>query len=150
MVANWIAQHWLDAAQTGGIVASILFAAVSLRDTRHTQRISNLFALTRYHRELYGVLFDRPKLHRIFSDKVDLIQHPVTEDERLFLTFVILHLDLALEATRMNAIVHIEGLERDLADLFSKPIPRAVWKEVRSVQNRHVVSVLDKLTGTTE
>jgi hypothetical protein len=63
---------------------------------------------------------------------------------------VVLHLNLALEAMRMNAIVPIEGLERDLAEIFSKPIPRVVWKEIRSVQNSDVKKMLDRLTSTAE
>jgi predicted HAD superfamily phosphohydrolase len=147
---QWLAQHWFEAVQTGGIFAGLIYTAVSLRKNQQAQRITNLFALTRYQRELYSGLFNRPELRRIFHDEVDLASHPVTEDERLFLTMVILHLNLALAAMRMNAIVPIEGLERDLAEMFSKPIPRAVWKEIRSVQNRDVKELLDRITSTAE
>lgn len=148
--SQWLAQHWFEAVQTGGIFAGLIYTAVSLRKNQQAQRITNLFALTRYQRELYGGLFNRPELRRIFHDDVDLTHHPVTEDERLFLTMVILHLNLALAAKRMNAIVPIEGLEHDLAEMFSKPIPRAVWKEIRSVQNRDVKELLDRLTNTAD
>lgn len=146
----WLAQHWFEAVQTGGILAGLIFTAISLRDTRQSQQITNLFTLTQYQRELYGGLSHRPELARIFHDNPDLQNLPVTEDERLFLTMVVLHVSLTLTATRMNAIVPIEGLERDLAEMFSKPIPRAVWKKVRSVQNRDVRELLDRLTDSTE
>ena len=97
---------------------------------------------------MWSELLERPELRRIFRNRVDLKRHPVTEDERLFLTMVILHLSLALEAMRTQAIVPIEGLERDLTEIFSKPIPRAVWKEIRAVQNREVADLIDRLTGT--
>ena len=148
-IASWIAQNWFDAAQTGGILAGLVFTALALRDTQQAQRITNLFTLTQYQRELYGDLFNRHELRRIFRDDVDLEIHPVTEDERLFLTLVILHLSLALTAMRLKAIIPIEGLERDLAEMFSKPIPRTVWGEVRLVQNRDVQELLDRLTNTT-
>jgi hypothetical protein len=147
---HWLSQHWFEAAQTGGILAGLLFTALSLRDTHTAQKISNLFALTQYHPGLWSELFERPEPRRILSRDVDLAKDPVTEDERLFLTLLILQLNLALEAMRMNAIVPIEGLERDLTELFSKPIPRAVWKEIRSVQNRDLIDLLDGLTGGAE
>jgi hypothetical protein len=147
MFIQWLGQHWFDAVQTGGIFGGLLFTAISLRDTHKAQKISNLFTLTQYHHDLYGQLFDRPELRRIFRQDVDLSRNPVTDDERLFLTLAILHVNLSLEAMRMNAIVPIEGMERDLAEMFSRPIPRAVWKEIRSVQNRDLISLLDKLTG---
>jgi len=131
-------------------LAGLIFTAVSLRDTQQGQKISNLFTLTQYQRELYGNLFSQPRLGRIFQDDVDLANHPVTEDERLFVTMAVLHLSLAIAAMSMNAIVPIEGLERDLAEMFSKPIPQVIWKEIRSVQNRGVRELLDRLTCTTE
>ena len=147
-VIRWLSQHWLEASQTGGIVGGFVFTALSLRDTRKAQKISNLFTLTHYHRELYRQFFDRPELRRIFRPDADLSQHPVTEDERLFLTLLILHVNLALEAMHMEAITPIEGLARDLAELFSKPIPMAVWRELRPFQNQEVVEMIDRLTGT--
>jgi hypothetical protein len=142
----WLAQHWFEAVQTSGILGGLIFTATSLRDTRQSQKITNLFTLTQYQRLLYSELSNRPELERIFHSNPDLQNLPVTEDERLFLTMVVLHLSLALTAMRMNAIVPIEGLERDLAEMFSKPIPRAVWKKIRSVQNRDVRDFLDRLT----
>ena len=50
---HWLAQHWFEAAQTGGILAGLIFTAVSLRNTLQAQKITNLFTLTRYQRELY-------------------------------------------------------------------------------------------------
>ena len=97
---TWVAQHWFEAVQTGGILAGLIFTAASLRDTREAQKITNLFTLTQYHHDLWSELFERPELRRIFRSRVDLKKHPVTEDERLFLTMVILHLNLALEAMR--------------------------------------------------
>lgn len=142
---HWLVQYWLEAVQTGGILAGLIFTSASLRGTRKAQNITNLFALTQYQRELYSALFDRPELRRIFQDDIDLSAHPVTDDERLFLIMVILHLNLALATIRMNAIVPIEGLERDLAEMFTKPIPQAVWKEIRAVQNRDVRELVDRL-----
>ena len=147
-IIQWLSQHWLEASQTGGIVAGLVFTALSLRDTRKAQKITNLFTLTHYHHELYRQLFDRPELRRIFRPDADLLRHPVTDDERLFLTLLVLHLTLAMEAMRLRAIVPIEGLERDLAELFNKPIPRAVWRELRPVQNQDVVKMIDRLTDT--
>ena len=147
---QWLSQHWYEASQTGGIIGGLIFTALSLRDTHEAQKITNLFTLTQYHHELYGQLFDRPELRRIFQPDADVLQQPVTDDERLFLTLLILHVSLALEAMRMKAIIPIEGLEHDLAELFSKPIPRAVWRELRSVQNHDVRELIDRLTDTIE
>ena len=53
-------------------------------------------------------------------------------------------------AAQGKQITTIEGLEHDLAELFSKPIPRAVWRELRSVQNHDVRELIDRLTDTIE
>jgi len=149
-LVHFFSENWFDAVQTGGIFAGLIFTAVSLRDTQQAQRITNLFTLTQYQRELYGELFNRPALRRIFSDDVDLANHPVTADERLFLTMVILHLNLAVEAIKGNAIEPLEGLDRDVAELFRKPIPQVVWKEICSVQNHTLRDLIDRITGSRE
>lgn len=150
MIFQWLAQHWFQAAETLGVVSSVLFASFSLRETHRTQKISNLFTLTHFHHELYGQLFDRPELRRVFRDDIDLVKHPITEDERLFMTLVILHADLALEAMHLRAIIPIEGLDRDLAALFRKPIPKSVWAELRPFQNRRLVNLIDSFNRPAE
>jgi hypothetical protein len=140
-----LVQHGFQVVQSLGIISSLIFGAVALRNSLRTQRVANLFQLTQYHRQLYSELFDRPELRRVFQQDVDLTKAPVTDNERLFVTLTILHFNLAFEAVRKKAIIPPEGLERDAAQFFARPIPKAIWLEIKSVQNRDLVTLLDKL-----
>ena len=49
----WILQNWFNVLSAIGIVASLMFTAVSVRAGTETQRISNLLLLTQNHRKLW-------------------------------------------------------------------------------------------------
>lgn len=142
---SWLAPNALQAVESVGIIASLIFTAVSLRIALRAQRITNLFQLTLYQREVWGGLAEKPELRRILKPDLDLAAEPMTESERRFLTSAILHLSLAYEAQRYKAINPIDGMEKDAKAFFSLPLPRERWRELKNVQNAEFVRFVDRL-----
>lgn len=141
---QWLVQNWFDLLQSAGIVAGLFFTGYSLRITARTQRITNLFQLTQYHRELWSLMLDRTALTRVRKPVVDLQAEPLTEEERLFVSLIILHLNLAYYAHTYDAIIPTEEVELDVGHFFSLPIPRSVWEQSAKYQNREFVHFVDQ------
>jgi len=137
---------WFTLLQTGGIIASILFTAITIRSDRRSRKASTLLQITQYHREIWSRLFDKPELKRIVDINPDLDKNPVTSEERLFVTLVIHHVNSVIQAIKAGSLPEIEGLERDITGLFALPIPVIVWSDVKKFQNKQFVNFIDNLT----
>jgi hypothetical protein len=134
-----------------GVVAGILFAGCSLRADSKMRRISNLVSLTENHRELWTLVLDRPDLKRVLKDDLDLNGAPVTEEEQIFTTLIILHIQIVYQATRENVLsFESEGLEGDLKILLNRPITKNVWSRIRSFQNRDFIQFIDRMIQSKE
>ncbi len=131
-----LGQHWLDAVQTIGIVASIYFAIRAARDQARQLRIANSFMITQHHRDLWGYMLDHSDLQRIFDPTVDTVAAPVTERERTFINLLFLHSAACLKAIRTGAVSPVHGIEADIKDILSHPLPYAVWLDVEPFHDR--------------
>ena len=60
---------------------------------------------------------------------------PVSIEEELFATTLILHLSVAFRAMRHGESVRFQGLKKDVKDFFSLPIPQAVWSKLSAFQD---------------
>jgi hypothetical protein len=118
---------WFDLLQSVGIIGGFLFTAYSIRKDDQTRRISNLNATADRHREIWRGFNDRPALSRVLATTADLISQPVSNDEELFITQLILHLDTVHRAIKAGIFVELEGLQTDIKEFFLLPVPRAVW-----------------------
>lgn len=145
---NFVAAHWFDTLQTVAIVSGLLYTGSSFRTDIKAKRLQSLFTLTKHHREIWSELYSRPELSRILDPKADLIGKPVTSEERLFVNFIILHLNNAYQAGRLGLYKSPNGLRADVAAFFSFPIPGSVWNQSRTYQDtnflRFVEGSLDK------
>ncbi len=106
--------------------------------------MANLFTVTKHHREIWSFVIEKPELSRILDAQVDLARFPVTESERLFVRFLILHLATSFQARESRLYFAEEGLERDMREFFSLPIPRDVWSGVRAYQQRDFVAFVEE------
>ena len=140
---EWLADNWFTGLQSLGIVTGFIFTCITLRRDARSRRVSNLFQLTGYHRELWQHVFTQPSLRRVSSHDVDLAQAPVTDDEALFVGFLILHLNSAHHAIRCGMLDMPEGLGADIRHFFSQPIPRAVWQKLRHLQDADFVAFVE-------
>lgn len=139
----WLAEHWFDLLQTAGIIGSFWLAIIALRSEAKTRRVANLLTITANHREIWKEFLDNPKLARVRDAAADTAKQPVTDAERLFVTFVILHISSVHHAMKDQLVVKLEGLRRDAAQFFSLPIPREIWEKIKFVQNDDFVAFVE-------
>ena len=142
--SNWFTDHWLDLLQTIGIVGSLLFSAYTTRRAEKSRRISNLISINQEHRQIWKELYAHPELSRVTARDVDLKSSPVTDQEEVLVNSLIIHLDTVHRAMRSGLYVKIEGLQTDIRDFFSLPIPKAVWDRVKIFQDANFVKFLER------
>jgi len=105
--------------------------------------VETLIQLTQSHREIWETLLSRPDLFRVLKPDADIKVRPVTDSEKLVVVLVVLHLHAAFEASKNGVVVPLEGMARDIKTVFSLPIPRAVWEDVRPFQNAKFVAFVE-------
>lgn len=140
---NWWSDNWFSLVQSVGIVASLLVAAIVLRADIKARRAGTLMQMTQYHREIWGRTIDNPRLRRVMDAKVDIHKAPITETERMFCLFLILHLFASYEARKAGVFRATWDERRDLHELFNLPIPSHVWDEVKSYQRKEFVEFVE-------
>lgn len=134
-MGGWLAENWFNLLNGLGVVGSLLFTAVSLRSETTTRRIANLLSIVQNHRKLWSELFDHPALGRVLDATANLDQEPITLEEQLYVNIVIQHLGSAYQAVKSGLTIKPEGMRRDVAWLFSLPIPKIIWKRMKALQN---------------
>jgi hypothetical protein len=122
---------WLEPV---GIIASLVFSGVALRNDARSRRIENHIKITDGYREVWSTLVNDPKLERIRSSKADLTHTAVTAAEDRIVRFIFQNILLTFEARKAGQLGDIGNLEKDVAEFISRPIPRAVWKEIARFQ----------------
>lgn len=141
---RWIAENWFTALSAVGIVGGLFFTATSLRSETKTRRIANQLAMTASHRDVWKETFHNPALSRVVDPAAQLEEKPVTPDEQAFVTMVILHLSSVYEALKDELVIKQQWLRRDVAAFFALPIPKAVWEEIKLLQNEDFVAFVEK------
>lgn len=142
-VSPWVAEHWLDLLQTVGIIGGLLFTArTTLKDER-ARRISNLIAVTAQYGQIWGEFYERPGLSRVLKKDVDLSKEPISEEEALFVNLLVVHLGTVYRAMKGGMFVRLEGLQRDIQEFFSLPIPKAVWEKAKPLQDNDFVAFVE-------
>lgn len=139
----WLSENWFTLLETGSIVGSLLFTAFSMRADTKTRRITNALAITQNHREIWAEVFDKPELSRVLDVTVDLDEMPLRREEQIFVNFVILHLNSVFDAMKHKLIIKPEGLHRDVGRFFTLPIPRAVWKKMKSLHEDDFIEFVE-------
>jgi hypothetical protein len=142
-VADWISQHWLDVLQSIGIISGFWFTAHTIRKEGVARQIGNLLTITQQHHSIWKELYDRPHLSRILDSSASLEAVPITHEEKLFVTMLVIHLDGVHRAMKAKMFIKLEGLRKDIENFFSLPIPRAVWKDLKPLQDRDFVNFIE-------
>jgi hypothetical protein len=83
----------------------------------------------------------------VLEADVDLEREPINEAERLFVRFLILHLASSFEAGKRGLYPSEARLSEDVRDFFDRPIPRAVWEELRPLQESEFAEFVGSLIG---
>ena len=140
---DWFAANWYSLLEAAGIIGSLIFTAVSFRTDTKARRIGNLLKLTEQQREIWRELLHRPELSRVLEPKPDLRAKPITQEEELFVGFLILHLNSAYHAIRDGMFASPEGLKADVREFFSCPIPGAIWDKMKAFQNKKFAAFVE-------
>jgi hypothetical protein len=138
-----LSDNWFTLLQSAGIIASLLFTAVSLRMETKSRQVSNLFTITENHREIWKRVSERPELARVLKPDIDLSRLPVGEEEEIFLREIILHLNASYVAIKDKVFVKPEGLEREVQWFFSLPVPNAVWQKMKPFQDANFIGFVE-------
>jgi hypothetical protein len=130
----WLSEHWFDLAQTAGIIGGLLFTAIEIRRDEKARTITNLIAIHEQYSRIWHEFYEHPELERILKTEVDLNQQPVSNKEALFVKTLLLHLDVVHRTMKAGIFVEIQGLQKDIRDFLSLPIPKAVWLKIKPYQ----------------
>jgi len=120
-----------------------------LHEEAEARRVANLFTITKSHREIWTFVIERPELARVLSAKPGIEKRPITEAERRFVLFLILHLASSFEARKHGMFFFVHGLRRDVYEFFQLPIPRAVWTDFHRYQEPDFVRFVEEVTSRT-
>ena len=142
-IGDWVAANLFNLLSAVGVIGSLWFTAISLRSETKTRRVANLLTITASHREIWSEFLKNEKLARVRDANADTLKQPVTEAERVFVTFVILHMSSVYHAMSDQLVVKVEGFRRDIAQFFSLPVPRDVWEKSKVLQNDDFVAFVE-------
>lgn len=142
-VFGWISAQWFELLQTAGIIASLVFAACSMRRDEQARRITNVSAIKQDYIQIWSQLYERPELARVLDKGADLAQQPISTAEWLFVKMLIVHLDSVHRAMKARLFVSIEGLHTDIQDFFGSPIPKAIWEQLKPLQDSEFVQFIE-------
>ena len=140
---QWAAQNWFSLFESAGIIGGLLFTAITVHADAQARRIGNLITLTQHHEEIWTHLYTRPELARVLDQTVNLKLALVTDEEKLFVNLLILHLNSAYHAMRVGMFIKPEGLQRDIQMFFSLPIPKTVWETTKQFQDEDFVRFVE-------
>jgi len=143
-MGTWTWESGLNLLNAVGVIGGLLFTAHSLRSETKTRRIANLLTLTQNHRELWVEFFRHPSLARVLDETADVVKHPITLDESIFVNMAIQHLNGSYQAMKNGLVIQQDGLRRDISGFFSLPIPKAVWEKIKVMQNDDFVAFVDQ------
>ena len=113
------------------------------RKDERARKITNSIAISQQYKQIWGEDYDSLKHGRVLAKSVDLVQQPISTEEDVFVTMLILHLSMVFRAMRNGEFVKFEGLQRDVREFFALPIPKAVWRKVRPFQDRDFAQFID-------
>ena len=121
---EWLANNSFNLLSAIGILGSLWFTSVSLRSETKTRRVANLLTITANHREVWKVFLTDKELARVRDILADTTKQPVTDAERVFVTFVIVHMSSVFYAMSDQLVVKVEGMRRDGMRMESRLPPR--------------------------
>lgn len=135
--------NWFNLVQSVGIVASLLFAAVTIHRESRAHQMTALLALDEQHRDLWSELHRRPELARILAPEVDLVGKPVTTAESEFLNTVFVHFCTGWRLAAEHGVLSVDDLQRDLVGFLARPIPHQVWKQTLNIREQRFVAFVE-------
>lgn len=139
MAFSFISVPWFDLLQSAFIAGSFLLAAISYQNETRSRQISHLFTLHEHRQAVWRPMLSQPELARIRQSNIDLTADPITTQEQIMVKMAISHLYLIFKATETKQIPTPPGIQLDIKQYFSLPIPNQVWQEVKPYQDSEFI-----------
>ena len=130
---DWFTEHWFDLLQSVGIIGSFLLAAYTTWKDAKARRIGNSIAINDQHRKIWKDIYEHPELARALDIEADA--KDISIGEEMFITTIIAHLSTVFRAMKHGEFVTLEGLQNDVREFFTLPIPRVVWEKLKPFQD---------------
>lgn len=138
----------------GGLIVSSIALLLNFFSTMRSargQKISNYQEIIKSHRDIWKLTLQDPTVYsRLFENDIDLVEKPITHQERLFSQLLFLHMSAAYTFLEYSHMQPIEKLELDFQEVLLSPIPRTIWAENRKYYNsdfRRFVELANKPKG---
>lgn len=141
---HWLATHGMELLQAVGIIASLGFTTAAFLKDDASRRVANLLTITEGHRKIWSHVYQRPELARVLERVVDLDSRPLTNDEALFVTFLVHHLGNTYQAMRRGVFSTRQALGRDIHWFLNLPIPRRVWEDSKDFMDPDFVIFVER------
>lgn len=142
--------EWLPWVQTIGIISSFLFTGYQIRKAAKANQVANLLKLVEMHRSLWKLTIDEPELIRPFDRSLRGKDLSLTDSERRFVGFLMLHMSGAHALSRSGQVASSGDFERDVADLFASPAIRKFWEENKRLYETSFVRFVDSCVSSVD
>ena len=67
----------------------------------------------------------------------------ISVEEETFVKMLISHLSTVFRAMKHGEFVTLEGLQKDVQEFFTWPIPKAVWEKFKPLQDRKFAAFVE-------
>ena len=125
-----------------GDIIGLVFNGYALREETKARKLGNLIALEQSHHAIWKQPSER-ELSRILDERADLQSNPLTNEETVFVTSLVIHFYSVYWAMKSRMFVRVEGVRKDVKAFFSLAIPRAVWNKVKPFQDEAFVRFVE-------
>ena len=143
-VTRWLVHHSESLLESIGIIGGLIFTGVGLHRDSKARRIGNLIGLTQQQRDIWNRAMEEPELIRVQAAERDVVKEPPTTREKLFVRSLVIYLATVHRAVRLDELLRPHGMERDIRDFFSSPLPRVVWNDLRPYQDPDFVKFVEE------
>ena len=137
--------HWFELIQTVAIVAGLLYTARSFSLDTRSRKAEFVFRVSKAHREIWESVIDDPELARVLEKHPDLSAQPITRAEERLVLLVIHHLSAVHEAISLDLYPTWPGIDEDVRQFFSLPIPSALLPQYLPAQRQEFRSYLTRI-----
>jgi len=79
----------------------------------------------------------------VLHASVDLSKAPITVEEEIFVGMAIQQLNATYDAIKSGLTINPDGVRRDIGSFFVLPVPKAVWEDIKAVQNDDFVAFVE-------
>lgn len=143
MVFVWLKENWFSLSQVCGIVAGMLFTALTIRQESRRKKIGDLLTLNQQHQELWKEIQNSPALQRLLAPNADLVAEPVGIAEEEFLNRAFVHFYVGWLLIGSGALIRMDVFAKDVRAFFSLPVPQAVWDQTKAHRDVRFVRFVD-------